>query len=151
MAIPQKWRGRWTPGNYVKALSWIGTLLLLGWLALALNVIVGGSPGFVENTCRRTSQSCSVVISFTTPFLVLSLSTAVFLGVRRWKTIRPIGRTARKNPQQLVPTAGTIVDEVVGQQELCSVIAQALRDRRAACRTCWWAASAAGRRPCWCS
>ncbi|WP_344623132.1 ATP-binding protein [Kitasatospora arboriphila] len=130
MAIPQKWRGRWTPGNYVKALSWIGTLLLLGWLALALNVIVGGSPGFVENTCRRTSQSCSVVISFTTPFLVLSLSTAVFLGVRRWKTIRPIGRTARKNPQQLVPTAGTIVDEVVGRQELCSVIAQALRDRR---------------------
>ncbi|WP_263107378.1 ATP-binding protein [Kitasatospora sp. DSM 101779] len=130
MAIPRQWRGRWTPGNYLKALSLIGTLLLLGWLALAVSVIIGGRAGFVENTCRSTGQSCSVVISFTTPFLVLSLSTTVFLGVRRWKTIRPIGRTARRNPRQLVPTAGTIVDEVVGRQELCSVIAQALRDRR---------------------
>ncbi|SEC14267.1 ATP-binding protein [Streptomyces sp. TLI_105] len=110
--------------------AWIGTILLLGWLFLAVDVIIDGKPGFVENTCLKTGQSCSVVISFVTPFLVFSLSTAVFLGVRHWKAIRPIGRTARRNPQQLVPTAGTIVDEVVGRQELCSVIAQALRDRR---------------------
>ncbi|MFF2045130.1 ATP-binding protein [Kitasatospora sp. NPDC058170] len=130
VATPQKWRGRWTPGTYVKVLSRIGTLVFLGWLTLAVTVIVGGKPGFVERTCRSTSQSCSVVVGFTTPFLVLSLSTAVFLGVRHWKTIRPLGRTARRNPRQLVPTAGTIIDEVVGRQELCSVIAQALRDRR---------------------
>lgn len=130
VATPRKWHGRWTPGNYVKVFSWIGTILFLGWLFLAVNVIIGGKPGFVENTCHSIGQSCSVVISFTTPFLVLSLSTAVFLGVRHWKTIRPIGQTARRNPRQLVPTAGTIVDEVVGRQELCSVIAQALRDRR---------------------
>ena len=130
VATPQKWFGRWTPGTYLKVLSWIGTLIFAGWLALAVVVIVDGRPRFVENTCKNTSQSCSAVIGFTTPFLVLALSTAVFLGVRHWKTIRPIGRTARRNPRQLVPTAGTIVDEVVGRQELCSVIAQALRDRR---------------------
>ncbi|MEU6867049.1 NACHT domain-containing protein [Streptomyces sp. NPDC046876] len=111
-------------------LSWIGTVLFLGWLFAAVNVIIDGKPGFVENACRHTDQSCDVVIGYITPFLVLSLSTAVFLGIRHWKTIRPIGRTARRNPRQLVPTAGTIVDEVVGRQELCSVIAQALRDRR---------------------
>ncbi|MET7642591.1 NACHT domain-containing protein [Streptomyces sp. NPDC005426] len=49
--------------------------------------------------------------------------------MRYWKIVRPIRRIAKKNPQELVPTAGAIMEEVVGRQELCAVIAEALRDR----------------------
>ncbi|MFD4715436.1 NACHT domain-containing protein [Streptomyces sp. NPDC058430] len=75
-------------------------------------------------------MSCTTVISFSTPFLALSLSTLVFLTVRYWKIVRPIRRIAKRNPRELVPTAGTIIEEVVGRQELCTVLSQALWDRR---------------------
>ncbi|MET9958479.1 NACHT domain-containing protein [Streptomyces sp. NPDC006326] len=134
VAASGRWRGKWwarrTPGTYVKVFSWTGTIIFLAWLGMAVSVIAEGRRGRVEHLCHNTTQSCSAVISFVTPFLALALSTTVFLVVRRWKTIRPITRIAKTNPRHLVPTAGTIVDEVVGRDELCSVLAQALRDRR---------------------
>ncbi|WP_235502812.1 MULTISPECIES: NACHT domain-containing protein [unclassified Kitasatospora] len=130
VAPTQKWRRRWTPGTYVWLLSIVGTVLFLSWIGLAVYVIVDGRPGIVERTCRTTGTSCSTVISFSTPFLALALSTLVFLVVRRWKIVRPVRRTAKRAPRELVPTAGSIIEEVVGRQELCTVIAQALRDRR---------------------
>ncbi|MGJ5748991.1 NACHT domain-containing protein [Streptomyces puniciscabiei] len=50
--------------------------------------------------------------------------------MQHFMTIRRVRRTARKNPRDLVPTAGTILDEVVGRKELCAVLAQSLRNRR---------------------
>ncbi|MFI5529880.1 NACHT domain-containing protein [Kitasatospora sp. NPDC051853] len=130
VAPTQKWRRRWTPGTWAWLLAVLGSVLFAGWLAMAVHVIVDGEPGFVERTCRSTGQSCGAVISFSTPFLALSFSTLVFLAVRRWRIVRPVRRTAKRTPRDLVPTAGSVMEEVVGRQELCSVIAQALRDRR---------------------
>lgn len=97
---------------------------------MAVYVIVDGKPGAVERACKPTNVSCSAVISFSTPFLALSLTTLVFLTVRYWKIVRPIRRIAKGNPRDLVPTAGAIMEEVVGRRELCTVIAEALRHRR---------------------
>ncbi|GAA2751680.1 NACHT domain-containing protein [Kitasatospora cinereorecta] len=126
----QRWRLRWTPATYLWTFSAIGALLFLGWIGLAVAVVLGSGGGVVDGACENKGSSCGVVISFATPFLALAMSTVVFLAVQHWKTIRPIRRIARSNPRDLVPTAGTIVDEVVGRQELCAVLAQALRDRR---------------------
>jgi hypothetical protein len=119
-----------TPATYFRAFSFIGTLVFLCWIGLAAYVIVGSRPGIVENICDKKSASCGAFINFTTPFLALSLSTTTFLFVRHFKTVRRVRRIARRTPRDLVPTAGTIIDEVVGREELCSVIAQALRNRR---------------------
>jgi hypothetical protein len=109
--------------------AFIGAAVFLFWIGLAIYVIANG-PGFVESTCKDKAPSCGAVITFTTPFLALALSVATFLTLQHFKTIRRVRRIAKKNPRDLVPTAGTIVDKVVGREELCSVIAQALRSRR---------------------
>ncbi|MFC9930744.1 NACHT domain-containing protein [Streptomyces sp. NPDC127190] len=102
----------------------------MGWLAWAIYAIVNNQPGAVDHRCEHKTESCGVVISFATPFLAFALSLATFLTLRYVKTIHRVRRIARKTPRKLVPTAGTIVDEVVGREELCSVMAQALRNRR---------------------
>ncbi|MGW2486146.1 NACHT domain-containing protein [Streptomyces sp. NPDC001606] len=128
--LARRWRLRRTPATYIRILSYCAAVLFLGWLAWAIYVIVNNQPGAVDHRCERKTESCGVVISFATPFLALALSLATFLTLRYVKTIHRVRRTARKTPRKLVPTAGTIVDEVVGREELCSVMAQALRNRR---------------------
>ncbi|MGC0334621.1 hypothetical protein RKD23_007611 [Streptomyces sp. SAI-170] len=124
------WPLRRTPATYFRAFAFIGAFIFLAWIALAIYVIVNDEPGIIERTCDKKAPSCSAVISFTTPFLAFALSAATFLTLRHFKTIRRVRRIAKKSPRDLVPTAGTITGEVVGREELCSVIAQALRNRR---------------------
>lgn len=127
--LARRWRLRRTPATYLRIGAFTGAALFLAWIGLALSVIVGG-PGIVERTCTDKEPSCSAVISFTTPFLALALSVATFLALQHFTTIRRVRQTAKKNPRDLVPTAGTILDEVVGREELCAVLAQSLRNRR---------------------
>jgi hypothetical protein len=128
--LARRWRWRWTPATYLRTCACAGALVFLAWIGLAISVLVGSGPGVVERTCDEKSLSCGAVISFATPFLVLALSAVTFLVLQHSKTVRRVRRTARKNPRDLVPTAGTIVDEVVGREELCAVLAQHLRNRR---------------------
>ncbi|MGI5513463.1 NACHT domain-containing protein [Streptomyces sp. CA-106131] len=130
VALARRWRLRRTPATYLRIGAFVGAVALLAWIGLALSVIVGGGPGIVERTCADKSPSCSAVISFTTPFLALALSAATFLILQHFTTIRRVRRIAKKNPRDLVPTAGTILDKVVGREELCAVLAQSLRNRR---------------------
>ncbi|MGW1377522.1 NACHT domain-containing protein [Streptomyces sp. NPDC002446] len=128
--LARRWHLRKTPATFLRIFAFVGAAAFLSWLGLAISAIVGPDPGFVEDICKDRARSCGALISFTTPFLALALSAATFLTLRYFKTIRRVRRTAERNPRDLVPTAGTIIDEVVGREELCSVIAQALRDRR---------------------
>ncbi|HZF89241.1 NACHT domain-containing protein [Streptomyces sp.] len=128
--LARRWHLRKTPATYLRIFASIGAVAFLVWIGLALSVIAGPGPRFVENTCRETPFSCGAVTSFVTPFLALGLSAVTFLTLQHFRTVRRVRRTAKRRPRDLVPTAGSIIDEVVGRKELCSVIAQALRSRR---------------------
>jgi hypothetical protein len=72
--------------------------------------------------------SCGLIASFLVPILTLALVTAFFLLGRLWYLRRLYLRTARTRPQDMVPTAGSIIGGVVGRDELCRVIIADVRD-----------------------
>jgi len=74
--------------------------------------------------------SCGVLANFLVPVLSLALASAFFLLGRLWYLRREYLRTARSKPQEVVPTAGGIIGEVVGRDELCRVMIADLRDAR---------------------
>ncbi|MFF1909135.1 NACHT domain-containing protein [Kitasatospora sp. NPDC058218] len=98
------------------------------FVGYSIITIIRGRKGWIEERCGDTGNACGVVIGFASPFLSLALATALFLLYRYWKIRRPIVRKARRRPQELVPTARTAVNQIVGRKQLCEVICRSLRD-----------------------
>lgn len=111
------------------ALAGLGAAALFLRLGLALYGMVLDKPTVVENYCSRTQGACDVVFGFLTPVLGLALATFLFLAWRLWWVARPYLRKARNHARELVPTAGPIIEKVVGRDEFCKVVMQVLRDR----------------------
>ena len=82
------------------------------------------SPRWCGPWTRRSRR----VASFLVPLLTLALVSALFLLGRLWYLRRRYLRTARSRPQDVVPTAGSIIGDVVGRDELCRVIIADMRD-----------------------
>ena len=122
------WRGSSPLKRGVRVLVYGGGLLLLAALG------VGRGPAFrhrsftFDNRCQQRALSCSVLASFLVPLLTLALVSALFLLGRLWYLRRRYLRTARSRPQDVVPTAGSIIGDVVGRDELCRVIIADMRD-----------------------
>lgn len=109
-------------------LAILGSLILAARLGWAAYVVYLGRPTVIEEYCK-TASTCDVLTGFFTPFLTVVTAAAIFwIGRVSWVTW-PWMRRAIKNPRDLVPTAGTIIGEIVGRDELCKVIMQILRDR----------------------
>ena len=125
---PKRWRRRLIAriGYYLAAL---GVVILLFRLGLALYGVVQHRPTPVETYCTATHGACDVLFGFLTPFLAIALATFIFLAWRLWWVTRPVFRKARSRARELVPTAGAIIQKIVGRDELCTVIMQVLRDR----------------------
>src|ERR1017187_9197378 len=124
---PKKWRRR----LHVRILEYLalaGAVMLLARLGWAAYVLYRGKPTEFEKYCT-TAGTCDVLFGFITPFLTLAAATSLFLIWRLWRVTKPIVSKARNAPRELVPTAGTIVDRIVGRDELCLVIMEILRDR----------------------
>ncbi|MEU6232667.1 NACHT domain-containing protein [Kitasatospora sp. NPDC047058] len=122
---PRTWSSR------RKWLTVIPAAAFLTFIVWSAYVFGRGSKGWIEERCS-SSGACGVLLGFLTPFLSLALATFVFLVYRRRKIRAPIVRKARHDPQKLVPTARTPVDQVVGREQLCQVICRSLDDH--ACR-----------------
>ena len=134
---PRRWRAR--------PLIWIATLLtilaaivFLLWLAWSFYVVFLGHPSsFSFDPDRRCSQlgfSCGALSNIATSLLLLAIASA-FLLWRLYRLLRRYQARARNESRELVPTAGTILDEVVGRDELCKVLMADLHDRRTGART----------------
>ena len=67
-----------------------------------------------DNRCQQRALSCSVLASFLVPLFTLALVSALFLLGRLWYLRRRYLRIARSRPQDVVPTAGSIIGDVVG-------------------------------------
>jgi hypothetical protein len=108
-------------------------LLFLAWLGWSAYVIVRGGPSALpfdpDRRCTSLSFTCGAVSNVLTSGLLLAVASFFVLwrlfGLVRWYRVR-----ARTGSRELVPTAGTILDEVVGRDELCKVVIADLHERR---------------------
>jgi NACHT domain len=129
---------RWLPGRplvgAVKIASAVGGVFLLVAVAWSLYVVIEGKPSSflgvdVDAACRNTGASCSILVGIIGPLFSLAFASGLFLLFRPWFVSRPYLRKAREEPERVVDTAGSIIGEVVGRDELCHVMIEDLRDR----------------------
>jgi hypothetical protein len=132
---PLRWRGRFVMRLFTW-LTWILALIFLLWLARSAFVVIRGQawsfPFDPDSRCTKAGigVSCGAVTGFVTSLLSIALASAVFLLWRLGRVGRSYRSNARKRPDELVATAGTIIGEIVGRDELCRVIMEDLRDNR---------------------
>jgi NACHT domain len=114
---------------------YVGAAIFLLGVARTIYVVVTSDPGGVpvnlDSACDDTDFSCEALAGTLLPILSLALASAVFLLWRHARVHRPFVRRARDRPREVVQTAGSIIGEVVGRDELCNVIIDDLRDRGA--------------------
>jgi hypothetical protein len=130
-------RRSWRPSRplirIVKWASVAGAALLLALIGASLYAVIRHRPSgylaYVDAACNRTSFSCNILAGTLGPLLSLALASALFLLVRLWLVSRPYVRKAQDEPHTVVQTAGSMIGEVVGRDELCHVIIEDLRDR----------------------
>ena len=126
----------WRPSRplirIAKVASLAGGILLLALVGESLYSVTLGRPAgflaYADRACTTTSFSCNVLAGTLGPLLSLALASALFLLVRLWLVSRPYMRKAREEPQHVVQTAGSMIGEVVGRDELCQVLIEDLRD-----------------------
>jgi NACHT domain len=122
------WRGSSPLKRSVRIFVYGGVLLLLALLAWAGYAVLTRRPVALDNRCDQRALSCGAITSFLVPILTLALVTAFFLLGRLWYLRRRYLHTARARPQDMVPTAGSIIGDVVGRDELCRVMIADVRD-----------------------
>ena len=132
---PPHWRRRWRK-SLARVVVYCGALVLVALVVRALWVVlVKGAPsrfpfGFdPDRGCDGTGYSCGVLSGVAMTFLSLGFATAVFFFYRLRQVRRPFVKRALDEPRRLVQTAGTIIGNVVGRDELCNVIMDDLKER----------------------
>ena len=114
---------------------YLGAGIFVLGVARTIYVVVtsdpAGLPVNLDSACSDTDFSCEALAGTLLPIFSLALASAVFLLYRHARVHRPFVRRAREQPREVVQTAGSIIGEVVGRDELCNVIIDDLRDRGA--------------------
>lgn len=125
----RSWRPGWfSLGPLLRAYALVGSALIAVWLALAVYDFVDGDQSPFHNVL--VSPWFDAVSHIVGPVLTGSLILAFFLLYWYHKTKKPLIDKARTHPHELVPTAGTLVNRIVGRRELSQVMAQTLRNRK---------------------
>ncbi|WP_235482351.1 ATP-binding protein [Streptomyces roseoverticillatus] len=127
VAPAQWWWTRWSLRRF---LPYLAVPAVICWVGFGVWALVEGEKSPLEKGCAGSGNGCAVVYGFLGPFLSLGLATVVFFCVTYGSVRRTVIRAARKDPRGMVPTAGPAIRDVVGREEMCRVIARALRDKR---------------------
>jgi hypothetical protein len=131
----QRWHSCRRVVTATKAVSVLGAIALIALVIRAVVVVIANRPlGFPfdpDTGCERISFSCDVLTGILLPILTLALASLVFLSFRLSSVHWPYVKKARQNPREVVPTAGSILGEVVGRDQLCQVIIDDLLTREA--------------------
>ena len=134
----RRWRNpAWT--SVLVFVLWVLTLILVGWGIRGILVLAffraNGWPWGPFNPDRACTGSagtaCGAVNGILMPVLLLASSTVLFLGWRLWRVRRFYTRVARTEPTSLVQTAGSLMGEVVGRDQLSDAFMNNLRDKKA--------------------
>ncbi|MFC7988028.1 ATP-binding protein [Streptomyces pilosus] len=115
-------------GRLLRAFAFLGTAMLLTYVALSAYDSSQDEKSWFNGV--RKAAWFTTVLGFVSPVLTGALILAFFLLYWYHKAKRPLIRKARTRPHDLVPTAGTLVDRIVGRRELAQVMAQTLRNRK---------------------
>lgn len=84
-----------------------------------------------DKACSKIGASCGAANGVVMPVLLLAISTLLFLAWRLGRVRRFCTHKARNEAGSFVQTAGSLMDEVVGRDQLCNAIMNNLRDRKA--------------------
>src|SRR5215472_749459 len=127
------WRSR-RPVRVLTVLTGLVVLIFIGWLAwVGYLVAVRGGPSGVgldpDRRCSSLGFSCGVLTNLLASGVLVALASMFVLwrlyGLQRRYRVR-----ALQDSRELVPTAGAIIDQVVGRDELCMSVMTDLHDRR---------------------
>ncbi|MFI9240453.1 NACHT domain-containing protein [Streptomyces sp. NPDC053079] len=84
-----------------------------------------------DEGCKDVGTSCGAANGVLMPVLLLAVSSVLFLAWRLGRVRRFCTHLARTDASAFVQTAGSLMDEVVGRDQLCNAIMNNLRDRKA--------------------
>jgi hypothetical protein len=129
---PGEWRSRRLL-RAVTVLTGVVVLIFILWLAwFAYLYFARGGPSSLtldpDHRCAAVSFSCGVISNILASGVLLALASSLVLW-RLFGLQRRYRAKARSESRELVPTAGAIIDQVVGRDELCKVIMADLHDR----------------------
>jgi hypothetical protein len=130
----RRWRRSTGLTIVLSGVSYVGGVILVAAIGYAAVVVATGNahhgPVDIEAVCTKANFSCGAVAATLGPVFSLALATALFLVVRLRMVRGPYLRMAMERPREVVPTAGSIIGEIVGRDELCNVIIADTRDPR---------------------
>ena len=129
---PAPWRSRRSV-RVVTALTVLAGVLFLLWLAWVgyLFFARGGPSGLAfdpDRRCTTLSFSCGILTNLLASVVLVALASS-FLLWRLFGLQRRYRARARDESRELVPTAGAIIDKVVGRDDLCKAVMADLHDR----------------------
>lgn len=129
---PAKWRSRRLL-RLLTALTAIAVLVFVLWLAWVayLFFVRGGPSGLAldpDHRCSSLGFSCGILTNVLASGVLVALASSFVLwrlfGLQRRYRVK-----AREESRELVPTAGAIIDRVVGRDDLCKAVMADLHDR----------------------
>ncbi|MEV4867009.1 NACHT domain-containing protein [Streptomyces ossamyceticus] len=129
--------GRWWNPPFTTALVALVAVLtaaLVLWAVLAV-LDLAGTENVVKDIgpqpwCKNKAAACDTVSGVAMPLLLFAASTLLFLSWRLWQVRRYCTYQARHDPGRLVQTAGSLMDEVVGRDQLCNAVMKNLNDKK---------------------
>ncbi len=131
---PANWRSRRSVriATLVTGLAAVLFILWLGWVVY-LYVVRNGPSGASfdpDRRCAALGFSCGIATNILASGVLVAFASSFLLwrlfGLQRRYRVR-----AREDSRELVPTAGAIIDQVVGRDELCMAVMTDLHDRTA--------------------
>ncbi|MFF9815387.1 ATP-binding protein [Streptomyces sp. NPDC014006] len=131
--VPNRnWRpSMFSLGPLLRVYAFIGTVLLFAWVGLTLYDFYALHES-EKSKLHKVLKSLwfDAVNHILGPVLAGSLLLSFFLLYWYHTTKKPLVEKARTRPHELVPTAGTLVNRIVGRRQLSQVMAQTLRNRK---------------------
>ena len=129
---PARWRSRRSVriATLITGLAAFAFILWIGWVVY-LYVVRNGPSGAAldpDRKCAALGFSCGVATNILASGVLVAFASTFVLwrlfGLQRRYRVR-----AREDSRELVPTAGAIIDQVVGRDELCMAVMTDLHDR----------------------
>jgi hypothetical protein len=129
---PARWRSRRSVriATLITGLAAGAFILWIGWVVY-LYVVRNGPSGATfdpDRRCAALGFSCGVATNIIASGVLVAFASS-FLLWRLFGLQRRYRVKARENSRELVPTAGAIIDQVVGRDELCMAVMTDLHDR----------------------
>jgi hypothetical protein len=129
---PAPWRSRRSV-RVATALTGLAGIIFVLWLAWVgyLFFARGGPSGLAfdpDRRCTTLSFSCGILTNLLASVVLVALASS-FLLWRLFGLQRRYRARARDESRELVPTAGAIIDKVVGRDDLCKAVMADLHDR----------------------